>query len=75
MAPVLFQLKSGIAHLTLNRQDKYNAFNREMALLLQQHLDHCANDAQVRCVYITGAGKAFSAARRHRSACARMPSK
>ncbi len=38
-----------------------NAFNREMAMLLQQTLDECAANEAVRCVHITGAGKAFSA--------------
>ena len=61
MASILFEVQSGVAHITLNRPDKYNAFNREMALLLQQHLNHCANHNSIRCVYITGAGKAFSA--------------
>ena len=61
MASVLFEKRDGVAHLTLNRPDKYNAFNREMALLLQQHLDACAVDAAIRCVYLSGAGKAFSA--------------
>ncbi len=32
-----------------------------MALRLHAHLDECANVPDVRCVYITGAGKAFSA--------------
>ena len=61
MSSILFEIQNGIARITLNRPDKYNAFNREMALLLQQHLDTCANDASIRAVYITGSGKAFSA--------------
>ncbi len=32
-----------------------------MALLLQQKLDECKSNKEVRCVYITGAGKAFCA--------------
>ena len=32
-----------------------------MALLFQAKLDECASLHEVRCVYITGAGKAFSA--------------
>jgi 2-(1,2-epoxy-1,2-dihydrophenyl)acetyl-CoA isomerase len=44
----------------LNRPDKLNSFNREMSLLLQQRLDECKSK-EVRCVYITGAGKGFSA--------------
>ena len=61
MAPILFEIKNGVAHLTLNRPEKYNAFNREMALLLQILLDNCATENSVRAIYITGNGKAFSA--------------
>jgi 2-(1,2-epoxy-1,2-dihydrophenyl)acetyl-CoA isomerase len=61
MSTVLFQIDSNVAIITLNRPDKLNAFNREMALLLQQQLDECASLQEVRCVYITGAGKGFSA--------------
>ncbi|MGL6269885.1 MAG: enoyl-CoA hydratase-related protein, partial [Chitinophagaceae bacterium] len=51
----------GIGHITLNRPEKLNAFNREMSLLLQAKLDECASLREVRCVYITGSGKGFSA--------------
>lgn len=61
MSSVLFQIEANVAVITLNRPDKLNAFNREMALLLQQQLDECANLEEVRCVFITGAGKGFSA--------------
>lgn len=61
MAFVLSEIKDGVAVITLNRPDKFNSFNREMALLLQQILDNCRDDVNVRCVLITGAGKAFSA--------------
>ena len=60
MSPILFEIKDAIGIITLNRPDKLNAFNREMALLMQEKLDECKND-EVRCVYITGAGKGFSA--------------
>lgn len=60
MSSVLFEQKGGVAHLTLNRPDKLNSFNREMALLLQQYLDECSGRS-VRCVVITGSGKGFSA--------------
>ena len=60
MSSILFEINDAIARITLNRPEKYNAFNREMALLLQEKLDACAAP-EVRCVYITGAGKAFSA--------------
>lgn len=61
MASILIEKKENIAYITLNRPEKFNAFNREMALLLQTILDDCANDNSVRCLYITGNGKAFCA--------------
>lgn len=61
MSSILFEIKNNIAFITLNRPEKFNSFNREMALLLQAKLDECASLHEVRCVYITGAGKAFSA--------------
>ncbi|MEP7376274.1 MAG: enoyl-CoA hydratase-related protein [Chitinophagaceae bacterium] len=60
MSSILFEINNGIAFVTLNRPDKLNSFNREMALLLQEKLDACKSN-KIRCVYITGTGKAFSA--------------
>ena len=60
MEPVLFEINNNIGFVTLNRPEKLNAFNRQMALLLQDKLDACSAQ-EVRCVYITGAGKGFSA--------------
>ena len=52
---------AGILKITLNRPDKFNSFNREMALELQNALDKGANDKTIRAIFITGAGKAFCA--------------
>lgn len=60
MSSVLFEIKDAVAYITLNRPDKFNSFNREMALLMQDKLDTCKSDG-IRSVYITGSGKAFSA--------------
>src|SRR6187402_1443226 len=60
MSSILFEIKNSVGIITLNRPDKLNSFNREMALLLQDKLDECQNK-EVRYVYITGAGKGFSA--------------
>lgn len=60
MSSILFEIQSGVGYITLNRPDKLNSFNREMALLLQEKLNQCKSK-EIRCVYITGAGKAFSA--------------
>jgi 2-(1,2-epoxy-1,2-dihydrophenyl)acetyl-CoA isomerase len=61
MLPVLKEIKNNVAVITLNRPDKFNSFNRDMALLLQTLLDECNSDNEVRCVLLTGNGKAFSA--------------
>ena len=61
MSAILFEIKQSVAHITLNRPDKFNSFNRAMALSLQSYLDECASVPDIRCVYITGAGKAFCA--------------
>jgi 2-(1,2-epoxy-1,2-dihydrophenyl)acetyl-CoA isomerase len=61
MPSILFHIENGIAFITLNRPDKLNSFNREMALLMQSKLDEVASLKEVRCVYITGSGKGFSA--------------
>ena len=61
MSSILFEIKNNVGYIILNRPEKFNAFNREMALRMQAHLDECASVPDVRCIYITGAGKAFSA--------------
>ena len=61
MPSILFEINNGVASVTLNRPDKFNSFNREMALLLQQILDECATNISIRSIYLTGAGKAFCA--------------
>lgn len=61
MQSILLEIKNSIAFITLNRPEKFNAFNREMAFELQHVLDECEKDNNIRCVYITGAGKAFCA--------------
>jgi len=61
MSSILFEIKDQIAFITFNRPEKLNSFTREMSLLLQNRLDECASLHEVRAVYLTGAGKAFSA--------------
>lgn len=61
MSSILFEIKDKVAVITLNRPDKLNSFNREMALLLQNKLDEAASLHEVRSIYITGAGKGFCA--------------
>ena len=51
----------GICHLTFNRPEVYNSFNRSMALALQKALDECENNDTVRVIVLSGEGKAFCA--------------
>lgn len=60
MSSILFHIQDAVGYITLNRPDKFNSFNREMALQMQESLDACKQE-DIRAVYITGAGKAFCA--------------
>jgi 2-(1,2-epoxy-1,2-dihydrophenyl)acetyl-CoA isomerase len=61
MSTVLFLKENGVGYITLNRPDKYNSYNRDMATALQGYLDACEKDEEIRCIYITGEGKGFCA--------------
>lgn len=61
MASVIKSIQGKTGILKLNRPDKFNSFNREMALLFREYLDGFAKDPGVRAIYITGEGKAFCA--------------
>jgi enoyl-CoA hydratase/carnithine racemase len=51
----------GLATLTLNRPEQYNALSSSLIDALQDTLDDIARDPQVRVVVIAGSGKAFCA--------------
>jgi 2-(1,2-epoxy-1,2-dihydrophenyl)acetyl-CoA isomerase len=61
MDSIIFEEKEGVGVITLNRPEVFNSFNREMALAFQEALDYCDQTPGIRCVYITGNGKAFCA--------------
>ena len=58
---IKFEVLEGVAKITLNRPEKYHSFVREMALQLQNTLDQCDNNNNVRAILITATGKAFCA--------------
>lgn len=58
---LLFTVNEGVAVIQLNRPDKLNSFNEEMAMALQEALDSCADDDDIRCVLLTGEGRGFCA--------------
>jgi len=51
---------AGIATLTLNRPQTLNAFDPALHLELEDIWEDVARDGEVRCVVLTGAGRAFS---------------
>lgn len=53
--------ESGVATITLNRPEKLNAFAGHMRRDLATALERAGSDAGVRCVVVTGAGRAFCA--------------
>jgi 2-(1,2-epoxy-1,2-dihydrophenyl)acetyl-CoA isomerase len=58
---LITDLSSSILTLTLNRPDVLNAFNDQMAEEFLGALKLAERDPQVRCLVITGAGRAFCA--------------
>src|SRR5690606_37469015 len=60
--PVLLRSDvAGVAGLTLNRAEQYNALSRELLGALRGELDRIEDDPAIRVVVITGAGRAFCA--------------
>ena len=57
---VLTSRDGAVLTITFNRPEVYNAFNRPLHVALREALTE-AQDAAVRCVVITGAGKGFCA--------------
>ncbi|MBL7955255.1 MAG: 2-(1,2-epoxy-1,2-dihydrophenyl)acetyl-CoA isomerase [Flavobacteriales bacterium] len=58
---ILLTIADGVATISLNRPDKLNSFDREMALETIDALDRIKADASVRAVLLTGEGRAFCA--------------
>lgn len=58
---ILTTRDGAVMTLTLNRPAAFNSFTRPMAAALQARLDEAANDSAIRCVVLTGKGKAFCA--------------
>ena len=54
-------VENGVATLTLNRPEKRNALSDQMTPALREMLIILEQDSEVRCVVLTGAGRAFCA--------------
>ena len=55
------ELKDGVLTLTLNKPDKLNALDAPMAKALYEEIKAADNDANVRVIVLTGAGRGFCA--------------
>lgn len=51
----------GVATLTMNRPERFNAFDEGLIQALHQAVQQCQSDPAVRVVVLAGAGKHFSA--------------
>jgi 2-(1,2-epoxy-1,2-dihydrophenyl)acetyl-CoA isomerase len=56
-----FEASNGVAAITLNRPEVYNALNDEITFELQDAFKAVGKDENVRVVVLTGEGKAFCA--------------
>ncbi len=61
MPDLLCDVKDQIATVTLNRPDRLNAITGEMLRGLSETLRTCDQDADVRVIVLTGAGRGFCA--------------
>jgi enoyl-CoA hydratase/carnithine racemase len=60
--PILLRSDAqGVAGLTLNRPDAYNALSRAMLEALEREIDAIGSDGSIQVVVITGTGRAFCA--------------
>src|SRR5437762_1468109 len=59
MPSVLVSVDAGVETITLNRPEKLNALNPEMQAQLRAALERATDDAHVRALLITGAGRGF----------------
>jgi 2-(1,2-epoxy-1,2-dihydrophenyl)acetyl-CoA isomerase len=58
---VLERREAGVATLIINRPDRMNAINKDLAVALNQALDRLSGDQEIRVIVLTGAGRAFCA--------------
>jgi 2-(1,2-epoxy-1,2-dihydrophenyl)acetyl-CoA isomerase len=58
---IIYEKRDGVAWITLNNPERYNALEKEMRAELREALEDARRDDSIRAVVIRGSGKAFSA--------------
>ena len=58
---LLAKIENGVGYLIMNRPDARNAMSMEMNEAMQKNIAAFELDNEVRCIVLTGAGKAFCA--------------
>lgn len=61
MEHITTSLDNGVFTITFNRPKVFNSFNKAMAHEVQQAMDEANKNPEIRCVVLTGSGKAFCA--------------
>jgi len=57
--PVIYAVSDGVATITLNRPDAMNSLDVATKVALRDSVTRAAEDEAVRCVVLTGSGRAF----------------
>ena len=58
--PCRYEMSNGVAVITLDRPDVLNAFDDELGVAVLDAVRKASDDPEVRCIVVTGAGRAFS---------------
>jgi len=58
---LIYEKSNGVGTITLNRPERLNAITPQVCTDLKEILDAVESDEEVRCIILTGAGRAFSA--------------
>ncbi|MBS4189380.1 enoyl-CoA hydratase/isomerase family protein [Bacillus sp. FJAT-49705] len=56
---IKYEIRKSVAWITLNRPEKLNAFTEQINREVQQSIKKASKDPEVRCLVITGEGRAF----------------
>lgn len=56
---IYYEIRNHVAWITLNRPEKLNAFNEKLNKEVELAVKNASKDSHVRCLVITGEGRAF----------------